>query len=477
MRENDAQPQSPLDGEGRCTVPGDACTVQIDASQGPGESGGGYYWTASNDGSKVFFTDCSRLTADSTAVSSGGCGQIESESEGLRGNDLYEYDLDSGHLTDLTVDSNASDPLGADVQGVVGTSEDGEYVYFVADGVLAPGATPGDCDQGESHSTVGCNLYVRHAGVTTFVAQLAARDEGVSCCGFESEGVWQPDMGDRVSQVTPDGRHLVFMSQRSPTGYDNVNPQSGSHVPEVYRYSAQGGELTCVSCQPSGAPPSQAYTAGYLPRSHNATFMQRWISEDGARVFFDSTEALVPQDTDEQVDVYEWEQDGAGSCKQAGGCIYLLSGGNSTDNSFLLDASASGDDVFVITRAHLTPQDRNETFDVYDARVDAARPLDERSCSGAGCQGVPPAPPIFATPASTTFEGVGNFPPPGTPVEAKSKKAKPPTRAQKLAKALKACRGKPARKRAACTRQARKHYRVKSKAAPRTRKHQTGGSK
>ena len=30
-------------------------------------------------------------------------------------------------------------------------------------------------------------------------------------------------------------------------------------------------------------------------------------------------------------------------------------------------------------------------------------------CTGTGCQGIPGAPPIFATPSSVTFEGVGNF--------------------------------------------------------------------
>ncbi len=51
-------------------------------------------------------------------------------------------------LTDLTP---AAGGEAAGVQGVVvGASEDGSYVYFVANGVLgdggARGATPGDCE-------------------------------------------------------------------------------------------------------------------------------------------------------------------------------------------------------------------------------------------------------------------------------------------------------------------------------------------
>ena len=61
----------------------------------------------------------------------------------IGGNDLYRFDTVTGQLTDLTVDHNASDPLGADVQGVVAESEDGSYLYFAAHGDLATGATPG----------------------------------------------------------------------------------------------------------------------------------------------------------------------------------------------------------------------------------------------------------------------------------------------------------------------------------------------
>ena len=38
-----------------------------------GPSGGGKFWAASSDGSRVFFTDCSQLTPDSTAVPTTEC--------------------------------------------------------------------------------------------------------------------------------------------------------------------------------------------------------------------------------------------------------------------------------------------------------------------------------------------------------------------------------------------------------------------
>ncbi len=62
--------------------------------------------------------------------------------------DLYEFELTSqpgqplrGRLTDLTPDETAG---SADVLNLIpGASEDGSSVYFVANGVLAPGREPG----------------------------------------------------------------------------------------------------------------------------------------------------------------------------------------------------------------------------------------------------------------------------------------------------------------------------------------------
>ena len=80
-----------------------------------------------------------------------------------------------------------------------------------------------------------------------------------------------------------------------------------------------------------------------------------------------------PQDTNGRQDVYEWEREGTGTCTAAsavnGGCIYLLSGGTSEADSWFIGSSESGDDVFVASRAHLAPQDGNEAFNLFDARV------------------------------------------------------------------------------------------------------------
>jgi hypothetical protein len=390
----------------------------------PVSVGSARFWTATPDGRYVFYTE---------------------------GGALYRFDVESETREELA-------GAGAEVQGVIGTSEDGSYVYFVANGALASGAAPQTC------TSTGCNLYVLHSGVTTFIATLSPKDDenggGAVDLNF---GDWQPGLGFRTAEVTPDGHSLVFMSQRSLTDYDNNIGTSA--VAEVYVYDADAGRVFCASCDPSGEPPSipAENRASYLPISYSDTYEPRWISEDGSRVFFDSAEPLVPQDSNGKQDVYEWERDGAGSCQESRGCVYLLSGATSSDASFLIDASANGEDVFIATRAQLVPEDQNGNFNLFDARVGGVQPPSPAAtCSGVGCQGALPAPPVLAVPSSATFDGVGNLaPPPGASVQPRSK---PLTKAQKLAKALKVCKAKRSgRERAGCEAQARKRYGAKAK--------------
>jgi hypothetical protein len=372
VRENPTQPQSPLVNGDECTVPADACTVQVAPS-------GSIFQTASADGSKVFYTNA--------------------------GKELYEYDLETRKTTELAP--------GVKVVGVAGASEDGEYVYYI-------------------DSTGSIELW--HGGVTTLVAAEAGLGDVSPFASGEGGGGYHNDyiteLGSRTAEVTPDGRSLIFMSQSSLTGYDNFLKGNLVEGPldEVFLYEATSGSLTCVSCNPSGEPPapvpadiaseqSGQLVGAFFPVSGQPTYQPQSITADGSRVFFDSAEPLVPQDKNGWIDVYEWERDGTGSCTSSGGCVYLLSGGQDPENSYLIGPSASGDDVFFISRAQLTRTDHgNDDSVVYDARVNGYQPPAPPLCLGTGCQGVPPPPPVFATPASVTFNGAGNFPPP-PPIE------------------------------------------------------------
>jgi DNA-binding beta-propeller fold protein YncE len=355
------------------------------------------------DGSKAFFLSCEKLTDDSTAHSNGESKCVDdSGGEDKQGQDLYSYDVGTGELTDLTVDS--ADPLGAAVQGFLGASDDGSYAYFVAKGALAPGASASPTTTPCSSFAIGCNLYSYHDGVTKFIART--QWSGV---GFQS-------------RVATEGGTLLFESGRSLTGYDNHGTTQGcgglvgSPCTEFFRYSTADEELLCVSCVPTRTPPT-----GQPGMASKGSFVgtaiiapQRNLSADGNRVFFESPEAMVPGDTNGVTDVYEWEAKGAGSCEsesQNGGCVYLISSGSDPENSTFLGASRNGDHVFFFTEAQLVPTDEDQLVDVYDAGVGAGltsqHALAPPTCAGTACQ-ANPASPLDPSLASAAYAGPGN---------------------------------------------------------------------
>ena len=106
----------------------------------------------------------------------------------------------------------------------------------------------------------------------------------------------------------------------------------------------------------------------------------------------------------------------------------------------------------------------NGEGDLYDVRVGGgfAPPSTPLPCQGETCKPPLSSPPPDQTPGSLSFDG------PGNPAPAASPPVKPKTAAQvkaeKLAKALKVCRGKKNKhKRAVCNAQARKRYGSASK--------------
>lgn len=352
-------------------------TVQVDEKQGgSGLSGGGSFKAATSDGSKVFFLDESKLTADSTAAA----GEP----------DLYECALPEGaskcELSDLTV---AAVGGHADVLRVTPLGRhDSSYVYFVAEGVLAEGAQAGQQ-----------NLYLWNGKETTFIATRGA--------GEGHEGRFAS------GRTSPDGKWLAFESEKSLTGYDNVEP-NGKPARELFLYSAATGQLACASCNPTGEPP---VGGGGVER---AAFViaQVHLLTDAGQVFIETREALVPSDTNGLLDVYEYE----------GGRVSLISSGTSSFESNLEGASESGDDVFFRSNQQLVPQDNQEGMIViYDARVAGgfAEPSSPPPCTTADACRTPvsPQPSLYGAPSSQTFSGVGNLAP---QVEAKpKKKAKP----------------------------------------------------
>ena len=408
-----------------------------------------HFQDASSDGSKVFFTDTVPLTTQSTleATREGPADLYECEVEEVDGK--LECGKEGAKLTDLTVDPRFEFGENADVVGLMlGASEDGSSIYFVANGVLAPGATPGHCArataQSEPQPDAKCNLYFEHYNGARweeprFIAQLSqedATDWGKG--GTESLRIM-------TSRVSPNGRYLAFMSDEPLTGYDNVdaNPEAhGARDEEVFLYDASSGQLVCASCdsgeRPHGVLDSEDsgegngllvdragawkghWLAGSIPGwtplgVSTALYQSRYLSDEG-RLFFDSADGLVAQDKNGKEDVYEYEPTGIGNCHAAPGCTSLISSGTSQQESAFIDASESGNDAFFITAQPLAAADHDKSFDLYDARVCTetspcvtSPPPPLPTCSSeASCRSAPQPPPVAEAPPTATFAGPGD---------------------------------------------------------------------
>ncbi len=425
-------------------------TIRLDLPQGvPGESSEVEFMTASNDLSRIFFLDAGRLTKDSKAA--------------FRDPDLYEYDLNAplgSRLSDLTAALNSEKEYGG-VQRVLGASEDGSYLYYA----------------------IREMLFEYHEGKTTFIASPGAPTD------------WASPLQFLTARVSTNGRWLAFQSPENLTGYDTADVISGVSDEEVYLYNGETNKLVCASCDPTGARPAgepinesnyvdmdllwQAGTwvSAVIPpwsrlEAGAARYQSRFLSDSG-RLFFDSDEGLVPQDVNGTVDVYEYDPPGEGNCTtssstfsaRSDGCVGSISSGTSPQESTFMDASETGDDVFFLTTAKLLTQDFDSAYDIYDAHACSdetpcypATPVSPPACDTSdSCKAAQtPQPPIFGSPSSETFSGAGNVT--ATPKASVKPKAKTLRRAQKLSRALNACKKKPKSKRKGCEAQARMRY-------------------
>jgi hypothetical protein len=320
------------------------------------------YQDASVDGSIVYFTTMEQLTDNDANLAS----------------DLYRWNRDApvgGRLTRISVDQEPSDSDNA-IIGVLGVSGDGEYVYFAGASQLVAGAPPQSDDDGL--------VFVWHAGQVRFIGNVEVGD----ALDMVADDGWALRM--KTARVTPDGTHLVFVSraQMNLTGYAS-GTCAGEGCREVYVYSYAGnggdGALACVSCMPDG-PPSAAPSAINARQeagfSASGPVLTRAITADGRRVFFHTGNPLVPQDQNGTVsDVYMYDvQEGS---------VSLISSGRGEAGSYFLGASASGDDLFFVTRDRLVRSDVDDNFDMYDARVGGGFPDPEVKpiCHGDRCQG------------------------------------------------------------------------------------------
>jgi hypothetical protein len=333
-----------------------AVTTRVSASQrstpDPQPFLGARFQGASEDGSVVYFSSENKLTDDSVATPTSA--------------DLYRYDVVSGELTDVTT----ADPSGGGLDGPAGTdacvqavSADGNLVYFTSRANLTPGT---------NGTEAKFYVYDATSDSTRLIGRLAIRDSN-----------WP--------QLSKDGRQIAFLTSNRVGAYQNAGRK------ELYRYDFESNDLSCVSCNPSGASPTgDAGGAPFVlgPLAGRLGREGRLFSADGKVVIFNTPDALVPTDTNEAYDVYLWRD----------GRVHLISSGTGSTWSTVMDMSPSGHDVFFATRDRLVGIDRDSSYDIYDARVGggiaAQNPAAIYRCSGSDCQGQASSPPPEQTVAT-----------------------------------------------------------------------------
>ena len=390
----------PATASGECeeAEPRGACTVAVSPPGIPAAEDKAQFWSASPDGSRAIYSVIG----------------------GLDEGKLYEYELAGEEST----------VIAKETLGVLGAARDLSRTYFASREVCS-----GEKQNSEGAKAIAGqpNVYLYEPGERcsegemTFVGTMLPDDISTGSLATEKPSPVASVPRYHVARVSPDGRHLAFVSAARLTAYDNADASSEEADREVYLFDAgEGGEgrILCPSCNPSGARPrgatsrpNELWTAAWLPGYQAQLYGRRPLLDSGRRLYFNSVDPLSPRDANGAQDVYQWEAPGSGDCTtekhdysaQNGGCVSLLSSGESPEDSEFVDASADGKDVFIRTESSLAPQDPG-SVDIYDAREGGGEPRSEAgpSCEGDSCQSAPPAP-GFQDPASSAFEGAGDL--------------------------------------------------------------------
>jgi hypothetical protein len=368
------------------------------------DNGNSHYWTASTDGRRIFFTaryglaaggSSSAPTATCANAAVGSTTEISGE-----GCDLYEYDLEKAEgerLTDLSPD--LTDPKGAGVVGVLDASESGGYVYFAARGRLGTGGAT----EAESLASSTYNVYLAHAGSTTFVGTIGEAEAGKGGQALVANWGSHP----WTSQASPDGRFLAFESSLGVPGGASM----------AHLFSAEEGATVCASCRHDGKAPfpagkTEALVSPILNGEENRVSRPTVVT-DGGRLYFYSADPLATAAVEGRRNLYQWEHGQVSLIASEPEGLPKTAGQVFSSANFFGGASADGGDVYFTSPLSLTGSDQHEGWAVYDARVGGgfAEPVAPSPCAAAAegsCNGAPAGSPAQATPSTPGFSGPGN---------------------------------------------------------------------
>jgi hypothetical protein len=372
----------------------------------------------------------------------------------------------------LVTESETSEPVTAEEVTLQAASRDLTHIVFSSSSQLTEDAPAGGglylYTDGPSPTTEKNLTFVAHATQAFGVSDDGSRiyyDGGQSVMLWDSGKVLQiaPESGipnEGIGQVeepriTPDGRLFAFANDRRLTKDAEVGELPlvrAERNMEIYVYNEEDGSLKCASCPTTGARAmlgvETSLRATEMVPYTNMDSKTNFFSREGRYAFFNTQEALLPQDTNGTTDAYEYDT--------ITGQVSLLSSGTGEAPSWFVDASADGRNVFIITRQQLSRWDPDKLVDLYDARVDGGLPeppVPAAGCTEDACQGIPSTPPTFST--ASAFTGLGN------PTFSGSVRMKPKPRSlARLRRALQRCKKKSKHKRTRCERAARKRYRT-----------------
>jgi hypothetical protein len=405
---------------------------------------------ASEDGSKVFFLTEQELLP------------------GAEGKNLYEYDfVNRASKKIVRVSTGSAKP---EVLGVSRVSEDGSHVYFVARGALTAANKEGnEPTEGEP------NLYVFErdatfpAGRLAFVGTLSEEDSQDWSEADERPVQATTDgryvVFESVAPLTPGDTSVlpqVFEYDATEERLARVSNGQAGYADGQASADEHGAAINVQEYSRLG---------GFKPGRRLTALA---VSADGSAVLFRSSGALTPLALEASEagaeSIYEYRSSGA----IADGDTFLISDGKNklTPQGNPAGLTPDGINAFFLSIDQILPQDGDQQFDLYDARSGGGFPALPASpaCAGESCQGAPSSQPLLAAGPTLSVPGTPNPPSPPPPlapevIKAKVKaKAKAPTRAQRLAKAIKACRRKKAKQRSSCEKQARKRYGAKKAA-------------
>ena len=251
---------------------------------------------ATPSGSRVFFASDEKLT----------------EADGDEASDVYVRDLSAASPTLAT-------PGGAAPVTFQGASADGTKVIFETTDKLAAGDGDSEADIYERDLNEGTTKLVSATGACP--VPLKAEE----CAPIYRD-------------ATADGSRVFFETRAQLVGEDHDTSQ------DVYEWSSSSGNVTLISTSAQGEKGEGEFNAIYAGSA-----------AEGERVFFETSESLRAEDSDEASDVYE----------RASGATALVTPGNGDLNATFDAVSPDGSTVLFSTREALGGGDSGEKLDVY----------------------------------------------------------------------------------------------------------------